>query len=346
MLSGWKLARSRNHAKRCLARSGHFWCRAVPPVITVPYMSAGSTARPVRVAVVVVSYESADVIEGCLRSIPKAARGVELVSVVVVDNSSTDDSIQRALGCLSGVRIVRAGGNLGYAAGVNLGHAASAPHECLLVLNPDTVLKPGAVGQLAAALQAGGSVGMAVPRLTDLEGRLSLNLRTWPSLLTAASEAILGGRLAGRMGLGEVVSDPRRYLRPGPVDWATGAAVMISSACWQRLGPWDESFFLYSEETEYMLRAHQAALPVTYVPSAVCAHRGGESGTSPQLWSLLMRNKVRLFQRTHGRLESAAFQALLLCGQIARALLGNARARAAVRSLAGPIGGGEAGATG
>lgn len=285
----------------------------------------------------IVSYQSADVIEDCLGSIAPAARGVQLVSIVLADNDSNDATLERTMARYPHVKVVRTGGNLGYAAGVNRGHAASAAHDYLLVLNPDTMLEDGAVRQLAEALNSSGSAGMAVPRMTDPLGRLSFNLRSWPSVLTAFSEAVLGGRIAGRIGLGEVVSSPRRYARPALVDWATGAAVMISSSCWERLGPWDESFFLYSEETEYMLRAREAALPVIYVPTAVCRHRGGESGTSPQLWALLMANKVRLFRRSHGRAGSVAFQALLLGGQALRALGGSRTARAAARRLARPI---------
>lgn len=298
--------------------------------------SASMSTRPpdplIRVAVVIVSYDSADVIEGCLGGLARSRHGVDLVSVVLADNDSSDATIDRATACWPGLRVVRTGGNLGYAAGVNQGQRASRAHDCILVLNPDTILRPEAVLHMARAVHEG-PAGMAVPRMTDLAGRLSHNLRRWPSVSTAAAEAALGGRLAARLGLGEVVVGPGKYEHVGPVDWATGAAVMIGRSCWLTLGDWDESFFLYSEETEYMLRARGAGLQVVFVPDAVCAHRGGESGTSPRLWSLLLINKVRLFRRSHGRLESAAFQGLLLAGQSLRALLGSRTARAATRSL-------------
>ena len=298
---------------------------------------AGETDEPFpggqpRVAVVVVSFNSADVLRGCLESLRAASEGVDLVSVVLADNDSRDQSVAVAEASWPGLVVVRTGGNLGYAAALNRGRAACRPHEALLVLNPDATLAAGAMSALAGVATSEGC-GIAVPRMVGWDGTLALSLRRRPSVTSALSEAVLGGARAGRLGLGEVVGDPRRYERGGEVDWATGAAVMISRDCWDRVGDWDESFFLYSEETEYMLRARQAGFRVRFVPEAECRHRGGESGTSPFLWSLLMVNKVRLFRRSHGLIQSAAFRMALLAGQMLRALAGSRPAAAACRQL-------------
>ena len=288
-----------------------------------------------RVAVVIVSYESAEVLPTCLLALQRATDGVDLVSVVLADNSSTDASIVVAQECFPGIQVLRTGGNLGYAAALNRGRVASSPHDALLVLNADVAMEPGSLGALAEAL--GPEHGMSVPRMTTLEGSLSFSLRQWPTLTTATAEAIMGGRRAARLGIGEVVADPALYSKPGPVEWATGAAVMISSPCWEKLGDWDESFFLYSEETEYMLRARQMGIGVQFVPHAACRHKGGESGTSPDLWALLMANKVNLFRRSHGRVHTGLFRAALLSGQLIRAVAGDKTAAAAVRSLSARV---------
>jgi len=88
-------------------------------------------------------------------------------------------------------------------------------------------------------------------------------------VLRTVGEALLGGTRAGWIpALGHLVLDPRCYERRGTSDWATGAAWMISRDCIESVGQLDERYFLYSEETEYMLRAADYGLTVRYQPSA------------------------------------------------------------------------------
>jgi GT2 family glycosyltransferase len=148
---------------------------------------------------------------------------------------------------------------------------------------------------------------------------------------------VLGDRIAARFPrLSETVADERAYVEPGDVDWATGAAMLITRACLDAVGPWDESFFLYSEETDYADRVRRAGFRVRYEPAAAVTHRGGESSTSPRLRSMLALNRVRYFRRRHGRLRSSAFYTAVLLNEASRALIGNRAARAAATSLVRP----------
>jgi GT2 family glycosyltransferase len=113
---------------------------------------------------------------------------------------------------------------------------------------------------------------------------------------------------------------------------------MVTRDCWDEVGEWDASFFLYSEETEYMQRAGDHGWTVWFEPAAVCRHRGGASGSSDQLWALLIENKVRLYRRSHGTTSTAAFRAALLLGECVRAACGSGRSRVAARSLLGRLG--------
>lgn len=288
------------------------------------------------VAAVLVTWNSAAVIERALRSLPAGAEGVALERVVVVDNASADETVALARAARPDVTVVQTGANLGYAAGVNAGIRAAAGADAVLVLNPDTALRPGSLTPLVVALDRPG-VGIAVPRLVAPDGRLAPSLRREPSLRTAAGEAVLGGRRAGRLpGWGELVLDPVRYERPGAADWATGAAMLISRECSRAVGEWDESFLLYGEETDFCLRARDEGFLTWLVPEATVEHRGGESGTSSFLWALLTANRVRLYRRRHGRGAAALYRLLLLVGEGARAVAGRSRARAAVRVLLRP----------
>ena len=293
--------------------------------------------KPFRVAVVVVTYRSARVIRECLTSIAELGPSMKFVSVTVVDNASPDSTVEIVRSEFPQVTVLQSGSNIGYAAAINVGHRASPPHDVLIILNPDTAVSPGCLPALARQVQEPG-VGIAVPRIIDKAGQLSYSLRRRPSVAGSFAESLLGGPRAGRYGWGEVVFDPQAYTATRSVEWATGAVLAVSAACWRAVGDWDESFFLYSEETEFMTRVQEHGWEIRFVPDAVCVHEGGASGSSPQLWALLVTNKVRLFRRSHSRGRALAFRAAVLAGQAARGLRGDSNARAAVRALVRPLG--------
>ncbi|MFI6455612.1 glycosyltransferase [Streptosporangium amethystogenes] len=291
--------------------------------------------RP-RLAVVIVTYSSGQVIEGCLRSLGAALAGAGPARVVVVDNASPDDTVERVREAAPEAEVIQTGRNAGFAAGVNAGVAAAAGCD-VLVLNPDIRLAPGSVLLLRQALAVPGT-GIAAPRLTAGTGELHLSLRRRPTVLRALGEALLGGHRAGRIHpLGELVVEPAAYRRPHTVDWVTGAAWLVSRACLDALGPLDERYFLYSEETEYMLRAGEAGFAVRYEPRAVAVHLGGEQSTSSRLWALSAANRVRMhrerYGRPRGRLMRLAVGLNELVRAVARGGKGGRRHRAALREL-------------
>jgi GT2 family glycosyltransferase len=308
---------------------------------------SGQVQRAPDVAVVVVTFNSAGVLPGLLDSVP-AAMGELTWHLVVVDNDSADSTVEVArawsvrldadggAGGRGSASVVVTGRNGGYAAGVNVGLAEVPDAGAALVLNPDVRLAPGCVPTLHEALGLPG-VGIAVPRLEDADGDLIFSLRREPSLVRALADAVLGATLAGRIGgLGEVVTDPRAYESARAADWAEGSTQLLSGECLRACGAWDESFFLYSEETDFHLRAREAGLGVRYVPTALAVHLEGDSGTSPRLWALLVANRLRLHARRHGRLAAVPYWSALLLREATRALRGDAIARAAVRVLLSP----------
>jgi GT2 family glycosyltransferase len=162
-------------------------------------------------------------------------------------------------------------------------------------------------------------------------------MRREPTLLRCLAEALIGADRAGRVGrLGEVVTAPNEYEFSQATDWAEGSTQLISAACWRACAPWDESFFLYSEETDFDLRARDAGLRTAFVPDAGAVHLEGASGTTPGLWALLVVNRVRLFGRRNGRLSTTLFWALVVLHEACRAMIGRPTSRVAVRALLTP----------
>jgi GT2 family glycosyltransferase len=292
-----------------------------------------------RVAVVVVTYNSADVLPGCLASLRAGAQGTRLAAVVVSDNASRDDSLGIAVRTSDlPILTVQLGRNAGYAAAVNAGIDALDLDalDAVLVLNPDCRLRPRTLLTLTRTLERPGC-GIAAPRLVNPDGSLQPSLRRMPTVWRAWVEAVIGGVRAGHIGaLGELVFDPAEYERPARVAWATGAAMLVSAETIRRIGPWDESFLLYSEETEYALRAADQGVTLWYEPSAVVEHIGGDSGVNPTLAALLTVNKVRLFRRRRDPVSSFAYYLAVVLGEGVRALAGRRTSRASVVALLRP----------
>jgi N-acetylglucosaminyl-diphospho-decaprenol L-rhamnosyltransferase len=289
--------------------------------------------------VVVVTYNSGDVLKDCLQSLTDGCRGLHLVKVVVADNASTDESVAIAENlCEPVTEVLQLGRNAGYAAAINAAVRTLDLDalDAVLVLNPDARPAPDSITTLAEALREPGR-GITVPQLVNTDGTLQPSLRRQPTVGRALAEAVIGGTAAGRIGLlGELITDPERYRHSGPAAWATGAVMLISTALIADIGDWNESFLLYGEEVDYALRAGDGGWLLWYEPSAVVEHIGGESGTNPMLAALLAVNRVRLFRGRRGLIRGTVYFAVVVVGEAVRALVGRPTARAALVALLRP----------
>lgn len=288
-----------------------------------------------RVAVIVVTYNSAAVLPGLLHSLEEGLSGLDW-GLFVADNASADDSVDIARRLVPGCHIEQTGRNAGYAAAFNAALRVAEPYDAVLLLNPDVRLKPGVVAKLFRKLDEERGVGIAVPRILGEDGHVALSLRREPTVRRALGEAVLGQRAGLFPALGETVLDRGAYFRDGTTDWATGAVMLMSRSCLAACGPWEERFFLYSEETEFALRARDRGYVTELVADAEVIHIGGESRVSPALWSLLTVNRVRLYRMRHSRLATAAYWSAVFLREASRAALGHPRSRRAVAALIRP----------
>ena len=282
---------------------------------------------PPDLAVVIVTHNSAHVVTRLLDSVPAALDGLA-ADVVVVDNESTDDTAE-ILMTRDDCRVVRSA-NVGYAAGINRGVTEAARTNAILALNADVHLAAGSVRPLLDALHEPGT-GIAVPQLRSPDGALQRSLRREPTLLR--SLGLAGTRVPA---LAERVSAAADYSCAHLVEWASGAVVMMSRACFDVLGGWDESYFLYSEETDFSLRARDLGLLTRYEPRSVAFHIGGGSGQSEVTHAMRVVNRVRLYRRRHGAAASSCYYLLITCGQLKSATRGHRPSRFAVAALLRP----------
>lgn len=247
------------------------------------------------VAAVVVNHDAGEVLLACVASL--RAEGID--EIVVVDNASTDGSVEAVLAADPGVRVMRAGANLGYGAGANRGIRATSA-ELVLVSNPDVALHRGAVDTLAAALGTDPALAVVGPCILEADGTRYPSARRFPSLVDAAGHAVLAGlsptnRFTGRYRMTD--------LEPGTtaeVDWVSGACFLARRSTLDELGGFDEDYFMYAEDADLCWRARRAGWGVAYVPGAVVTHLRGVS-TARRPYRMLLahhRSVYRFASRT------------------------------------------------
>lgn len=277
------------------------------------FVPAGARAT---LGVVVVTYDSAGHLDRLLAGLRREAGGTS-VRVVVVDNGSTDGTLDRAR-AHTDVLTVAGHGNLGYAGGINVGVGHLPDVDAVLVLNADLEVEPGALAGLLARLDRP-EAGVVLPLLLHEDGTVAPSLRREPTVARALGDAVLGRYLGDRPGwLSETVRDPMAYAWAHPVDWGTGAAVLVRAETARAVGPWDERFFLYSEETDYCRRVREAGWEVWFEPAARVRHAEGGSGRGPEHTALLQVNRVRYARKHRSAAAAGATLAVTALTSVAR----------------------------
>lgn len=254
----------------------------------------------VDLSVIIVSWNVRDLLEGCLVSLAEEMHrsGLE-TEVIVVDNGSTDGSIELARERFPWARLIPLGQNAGFSRANNLGIAESRG-RALLLLNPDTVVLPGALAALWRALHAAPHVGMVGARLLNGDGSLQSAGYRFPGLVQSFFDffpvhpRIIGSRINGRFGPGDGLS-------PFAIDHPLGACMLVRREVIDEVGGLDERYFYYSEEIDWARRIKAAGWTVLTAPAAQVIHYAGRSTGQISETSLLQlhRSRVQYFCRWH-----------------------------------------------
>lgn len=236
--------------------------------------------------------------------------------ITVVDNDSGDGSFERisshaAAEGLDRVRVVQSGRNGGFGAGNNVAMFDALPDgrvpDYVYLLNSDAFPEPDAIAILRDYLDAHPDVGMAGSRIVGTDGVLHESAFRFPSVASEFEAASRTGpvtRLLSRYVVSLPVPD-----RPTEVDWAAGASLMMRRRMLDRIGGFDEQFFLYYEETDLCRRAARAGWPTHYVPSSVVAHVGsGSTGlkTLSRMPGYWFDSRQHYFRKNIGALGAVA----------------------------------------
>ncbi len=274
-------------------------------------------------SVIIVNWNTRELLRGCLDSLPAATAGLQ-VETFVVDNASHDGSAALLRGQYPRCRLIEAGRNVGFSAGNNLAlREASGRH--VLLLNPDTVCRPNSLARLVAFVDATADAGAAGPLLTTPAGEPTISWGNFPAArfhLCAALDPRGTWLPAPRANL-RFTQVPRRDEPTRAVDYAMGACLLIRGEALRAVGPLDERFFMYFEETDWCRRAARAGWRVYYFAGAEVVHLEGRAADQVSDFSRRQfHHSYRLFVAKHyGPRRVWRFRAALGLEYSAKALL-------------------------
>jgi len=225
-----------------------------------------------RVSAVVVNYNAGPALDRCMASLAQNS----VTDIVVVDNGSTDDSLEQLQSVEPAVRLVRSPRNVGYGSGVNIG-ARLVQREFLFVCNPDLVVEPGAIERLVEALDEHRRAAVAGPMLKEPDGSVYPSGRSFPGLGDA-----LGHGFAGLFWRDNPWTRRYRLLGEGQhrardADWVSGACFLARRDAFEAVGGFDEAYFMYVEDVDLCWRLHRAGWGIRYEPAARVIHEQGRS---------------------------------------------------------------------
>lgn len=272
-------------------------------------------------SIAVVSWNTRELLDQCLKSIYDTSSGIE-VETIVVDNASTDGSAEMVRVKYSGVKLIENTGNVGFAKANNQAFEVSSGRYFLL-LNPDTICLPGALPDLVSFLDRNPKTGAVGPLVLNSDRTLQYSWAKFPGLL---SEAF--GKLDRRIessGLIPKTAEDLRTIDPFETDWIGGCCLMIRREAVEQVGLMDESFFMYNEETDWCYRLNKAGWGVCVDPQAEIVHLGGQSSEQVPVETRcrLAESKLRFFAKHYGRREMALLNLMLTSNALVRGVTGS-----------------------
>jgi GT2 family glycosyltransferase len=254
------------------------------------------------VGAVVVTYDALPWIEQCLTSV----RGVE---TVVVDNGSSDGTVAFVRKRFPDVRVIEAE-NRGLGAGWNIGIRESSGAYVLL-LNADAWLAEHALERLVEFAETRPRAAVVGPRLLNPDGTLQRSVRGFPTVWRLATEYLFLRKLApGSSALNAFYAGGFDHDEVRDVEVVMGACMLLRREAIEQVGDCDEDFFLFSEETDWLYRFHQAGWAVWFTPDAEAVHVGGASHGG-RMYVENVRGLVRWFAKHRGAREAARARGLL-----------------------------------
>jgi hypothetical protein len=269
-------------------------------------------------SIIIVSWNTRQDLLNCLASIwfnPPACS----FEVLVFDNASKDGTIEAVAAAYPQVRLTPSPVNLGFARANNQA-ASMAQGQFWLVLNPDTIVHPGALDALVRYLAGQPQVAGVGPRLVNLDGSLQPSIERLPSLFGEWWRLFHLDRLYPVSQYSQAVLASQA---PQKVEVLNGACLLLRADVVRPLGLFDEEYFVYSEEVDLCDRLNQSGWELHWLPEAVVTHSVGRSTSqvADHMFLELYRNKIKFFRKRRSALTGAVYKFILLQASLTRVAL-------------------------
>lgn len=278
---------------------------------------------PPDLSIIVVNWNSRELLERALSCVYATVRAASF-EVIVVDNSPGDGCAELLRRRFPAARLQTNAENIGFGRANNQG-AAMARGRYLLLLNPDAFVHEGAVDRLVAFMDARPDAGAAGPLLRYADGRLQRSASSFPTVWTelwttlGLDRAFPRSPVFGRYKLTYWAMDDLRE-----VDALMGACLILRRAAVERVGLFDEQFFMYSEEIDLCYRLRAAGWRIYFVPDAEATHIwGGSAKRVPgKTFLRLFHSRVQFFRKHYGEGATRLYKGVLMLAGLTRALGG------------------------
>ena len=231
----------------------------------------------VDVTAVLVSYNTRELTTRAITSL-KEYSGRRTIEIWVVDNASTDGTVESLQERFTDIHFIANMHNRGFGAANNQAMAV-ARGRYFLLLNTDAFVHPGAIDAMLDRLEADPKIGVVGPRLSNQDGSLQQSCFAFPSPLQAWRENLwLSSLIWQHPGIPDY--SKWKHNTAEIVDWVSGACILIRKETFEKIGGFDERFFMYSEETDWQRRMCKQGICIAFEPRAIVTHLGGASGAS------------------------------------------------------------------
>ncbi len=279
------------------------------------------------VAIIIVSWNVREYVSNCLRSVqPELNRPNLTGKIYVVDNHSTDGTVDLLSHLFPDITVIANDKNVGFGAANNQGMLAAKADRprYYFLLNPDTVVQPGSIAKMVKFMDDTPEAGVTGARLLYGDGRFQHSAFAFPGikqlvfdLFSVRPYRLYESPLNGRY--------PRRLYRPNrrpfPVDHTLGATMLVRANVADQTDGFDEAYVLYCEEIDWSWRIRNAGWDIYTMPTAEITHYSGESSKQAPVQTLiaLWRSRAQLYHQHHGRLKAKLATRLVTIGMTRKA---------------------------
>ncbi len=272
------------------------------------------------ISVIVISFNTVDLTRQCLKAVESALKDVS-AEIMVVDNASTDGSVEMVRLEFPQTKLLVNTGNVGFGAANNQA-MKQACGEYFLLLNSDALLHSGALEAMLQAVSRHQQAAVVAPQLLNRDGSLQRSCWRFPSPWRTWAEALwISGLFANHPFLGDFRAWKHDAERK--VEWAIGACLLVRRRAYEQIGGFDESFFMYAEETDWQQRMTNAGWEIWFTPEAQVVHLGGASGLGIKraIAGHFYKSNDLYLLRHHGALGLLSARIATAFGSAARALV-------------------------